>query len=57
MKNPNIDCSGWLATSVANPVFTRLTGMVYVFRSTRGAIVKRITEIGSKAWKIEAGYH
>ena len=24
---------------------------------TRGAIVKRITEIGSKAWKIEAGYH
>lgn len=24
---------------------------------TRGAIVKRITEIGSKAWKVEAGYH
>jgi len=24
---------------------------------TRGAIVKRITEIGSRAWKIEAGYH
>lgn len=24
---------------------------------TRGAIVKRIIEIGSKAWKIEAGYH
>jgi DDE family transposase len=25
--------------------------------STRGAIVKRITEIGSKAWKIKANYH
>ena len=24
---------------------------------SRGAIVRRITEIGSKAWKIEAGYH
>jgi len=24
---------------------------------TRGAIVKRITEIGSKAWKVEANYH
>jgi DDE family transposase len=24
---------------------------------TRGAIVKRITEIGSRAWKIEANYH
>jgi hypothetical protein len=24
---------------------------------TRGSIVKRITEIGSKAWKVEAGYH
>jgi len=24
---------------------------------TRGAIVRRITEIGSKPWKIEAGYH
>lgn len=25
--------------------------------STRGEIVKRITEIGSKAWKVEANYH
>ena len=24
---------------------------------TRGAIVKRVTEIGSKAWKVEANYH
>lgn len=24
---------------------------------TRGAIVKRITEVGSKAWKVEANYH
>lgn len=25
--------------------------------STRGAIVKRITEVGSKVWKVEANYH